>query len=289
MLVAWMCLLPRPFEAAPARLLGLDASRVLLPATLLSLAGWWSLAGFVSVPWRRGALYLPPAVFPLMLLVGSAGALGTTGPVGLIIVTDLAVAFGEESVFRGLVLRALRPSGALRAAIVSSLLFGAIHSVNLLGGMSPVYVLLQMVWTTLLGFALAATVLATRNIWPAIAIHFAIDLLNDLAPTTQAGSGQAATMLAGIATIVAFAALAAYGWRLLRRLEARPADRLDSRVASALRWTKVFTSARRGSAGPVTAPAPVRLAARPVAARTASPACGYRYSSGPSGWPGGWS
>src|SRR5664280_587228 len=65
--------------------------------------------------------------------------------------------------------------GALRAAIVSSVLFGLMHSVNVLFGADPAATLLQAGYATAMGFSFATVTLRTGVIWPLIIIHGSIN------------------------------------------------------------------------------------------------------------------
>ena len=51
--------------------------------------------------------------------------------------TFLALGFGEEAMFRGVVLRALASVGWMGAAVLSGVLFGLMHLVNLRAGGQP--------------------------------------------------------------------------------------------------------------------------------------------------------
>lgn len=70
-------------------------------------------------------------------------------------------AIGEEIAHRGLLLRGLATLGLLNSLIISSVLFGLMHlNVN------------QFFFATVLGFLIGLTVIISKNIWPAIIIHF---------------------------------------------------------------------------------------------------------------------
>lgn len=89
----------------------------------------------------------------------------------------LSTALDEETMVRGLVLIAMilawgsTKGGQLKAVLLSSLLFGLIHLVNLMIR-PPGVVLLQALIVTLPGIFYAAIVLAYRSLWPAIVIHW---------------------------------------------------------------------------------------------------------------------
>jgi membrane protease YdiL (CAAX protease family) len=62
-----------------------------------------------------------------------------------------------------------------RAAVLSSVIFGAMHLLNLLFGADPTATLLQAVYATALGFGFAAVTLRTGILWPVIVTHALVD------------------------------------------------------------------------------------------------------------------
>ncbi len=73
----------------------------------------------------------------------------------------------EEALFRGCVLRVLRPYGDWFAIVVSAVLFGLMHG-NII----------QIPFALVVGIALGWLYVATENIWLPIAVHFANNLLS---------------------------------------------------------------------------------------------------------------
>lgn len=90
------------------------------------------------------------------------------------------VGFIEEGVFRGLMLNALKASGAWKAAIITSLLFGLTHALNVLTGKSVIEDAAQIFYAVAIGFAYAALVLKKGILWPLVLAHFLIDFVNFL-------------------------------------------------------------------------------------------------------------
>lgn len=90
--------------------------------------------------------------------------------------------FLEESIFRGLLLPTLyrkyysKKHGAFLAALISSLLFGVTHLVNLLAGASIGSVIMQIGYSFLIGGMCACAMLLSGNIWYAVALHFIFNL-----------------------------------------------------------------------------------------------------------------
>jgi uncharacterized protein len=213
-------LMPQPADDYPLAVLAYDGMRYALAIGLLSALGWWKRAGFKrKLTWRGIVPFLPMTLFPFLLLLIAKP--GTNDPlrIFLIIETAFAAGFTEEALFRGVVLRALQPTGWIRAAILSSIMFGLLHIAGLLVGANPLYIGLQVFWAILFGFSLAAPVLVTRLIWPAIFLHFVINAISTLSQGSLVNTKQpdAAALSSLLVLIVLFALLASYGYWLLRR------------------------------------------------------------------------
>lgn len=151
-----------PFAAAAAFLflmialtcwpgLGLGPAR---PARAL-LVLWVPLlyiAGFVAV---AASLGLPP--LPV---------------IGIIVLNCLLVGLSEELMFRGILLQAARAVLPFWSAVIgSTLVFGAVHSLNVLltGELMPA--LVQSAAAFLSGFVFVAIRLCTGSLWPGVIVH----------------------------------------------------------------------------------------------------------------------
>ena len=84
-----------------------------------------------------------------------------------IVVMAVLPAVLEETLFRGCVLRVLRPYGDWFAILVSAVLFGLMHG-NII----------QIPFALIVGVALGWLYVATENIWLPIAVHFANNTLS---------------------------------------------------------------------------------------------------------------
>lgn len=102
---------------------------------LLTLMRWWRVAGFTRLPTARRLLTCAAMLF-LPLAIGVSAGFHTAPTHQMLSLTlfILTVSFAEEGLMRGVVLQALLPSGFLRAALLSSLLFGVGHFINLIQG-----------------------------------------------------------------------------------------------------------------------------------------------------------
>jgi hypothetical protein len=206
-----------------ARLLGVPVIALDLPlmlingvfaASLLTALGWWRASGFNKPSeWRNLHLLLP-----LVLLLGGTLLLQpqvpNAGKVVALAVVTLLIGFQEEAIFRGLLLRALAPRGVLQAVLLSAVLFGVIHANSLLVGRDSVFVLSQMIGSTLGGIGIGALRVRTNTIWPLIVLH----ALNDFVQFTATGGIEAhhVALYIPILKIGINVVLALYGLYLLR-------------------------------------------------------------------------
>lgn len=105
----------------------------------------------------------------------------------VVIFMDFCVGLFEESMLRGVVFQSMQMRwqqtryGVLMAAVVSSLMFGCLHLVNLI--QSPHLInttVSQVCYATFMGIFLCGVYYKTRCIWVPVIIHALIDLTSDL-------------------------------------------------------------------------------------------------------------
>lgn len=153
-------------------LLGMSA----VVALALSALGWWKVSGFnFPTEWRDSRLMIVPFIIVLGLpfLMGIKTTDAKTF-IYLLIGYSLT-GFMEEGLMRGIVLRALKPTGTTRSVVISSLLFGLIHIGNLLYR-NPMIVFAQMLGAFVHGIGLSAIRLRTNTIWFPVILHGLHDL-----------------------------------------------------------------------------------------------------------------
>src|SRR5690606_13570026 len=91
------------------------------------------------------------------------------------------VGFFEEALTRGLVLYLLlvawrsRPNGVVEAVLVSSVLFGLAHFLNVFAGAAMTATLIQVGYAIGFGVGFAALLLRTNTIWIGIVLHALVD------------------------------------------------------------------------------------------------------------------
>ncbi len=151
--------------------------------------------------WRDMAFSKPHALirvmwFPMIYLVLFAGGVSLKGlpplsVVTFVIINTLMVGASEEIMFRGVLFRAFKRALPIWPAIVlTSILFGAVHTMNVFITGALDAALVQSVAAGMTGVIFLAIVIRTGSIWPAIVYHFLWDCLLFLL-TTSSGTERA--------------------------------------------------------------------------------------------------
>ena len=155
-----------------------NATLAVIAVLLLSGLGWWRRVGFrAPATWGDLGYYLVPFLPVLVNLVPGLAVAGW-GPLLAVVAVTLTVGFVEESLYRGLMLETLKSRGAWRAALITALLFGMTHAMNVLSGRQLGDDMALVIYTTAIGFAYAALVLRKGLLWPLVLAHATIDLTN---------------------------------------------------------------------------------------------------------------
>jgi membrane protease YdiL (CAAX protease family) len=206
------------------------AWQILLASLLLVLvACWlqWRDLGLVRTNgWRALRLAWLPSLYVLLfatmtLLLG----LPAPGFVVIVAINCLFVGFSEELMFRGVFFTALARRWRIWPAIlVSSLLFGAIHSLNVFGTGLLFIALMQSVAAGMAGLFLIALRLRSGSLWPPILFHsvwnFALLMANGAAMKHVDVNGLAASagMREGLLALAFQLPIALYALYLLRHI-----------------------------------------------------------------------
>lgn len=102
-----------------------------------------------------------------------------------LIFSAFLVGFSEELLVRGFVVNQLNDANynLFWIAIISSLIFGLLHSVNFLTGQDAKTTAMQVITTTLIGINFFVVLTLTGSLWVPILLHF----LHDLSIFVQGG------------------------------------------------------------------------------------------------------
>jgi len=176
-LVQYVWLFVVPSLSDSARNVAAKVSECVLALLLVSGLAWWHRVGFIRWRWRDFLCALPLLFLPALMLVSQLGKVHVSQQIVLFALLAAMTAFAEETVFRGIAIRVLEPRGVVYAVIVSSVIFGLAHFVNLLQGSSLPVTIGQVVFAGLIGVAFAAPFIYTGSIWPIIVFHFIQDFV----------------------------------------------------------------------------------------------------------------
>ncbi|WP_301420357.1 CPBP family intramembrane glutamic endopeptidase [Mammaliicoccus lentus] len=104
----------------------------------------------------------------------------------LIVIANLLVGAFEEILCRGIIFsQLLKKYSPIKAAFISSLIFGLAHLMNLTISDDFLAVFLQVIYAIFVGIFFAAIYYVTKSIWSVIALHGLVDLSSSL--STQEG------------------------------------------------------------------------------------------------------
>jgi hypothetical protein len=110
--------------------------------------------------------------------------------IAMIALNTLLVGISEETMFRGVLFRALFTQYRVwTAIIVSSILFGAVHILNVFNTGDLGGALMQSVPAAMSGVLFVAIVIRTESIWPAIIYHWLWDCVLFVLLTGSQASG----------------------------------------------------------------------------------------------------
>lgn len=148
------------------------ASLFLLALVLVSR--WWAEVGLAQGPQRGTLRVIWPWLLFLALFALSAmnAGLPPASVTLFILANTLMVGWSEEVMFRGIWLRGLFRSGGIWGAIIgSSVLFGAMHVLNVFLTGDLRGAVIQALAAFLSGVFLAAVRLRTGSLWTGIVLH----------------------------------------------------------------------------------------------------------------------
>ena len=165
---------------------------------------------------------LPLIVLPvltLMQVINDSPPSFSMVMVGWILVA-LFVGVGEESVFRGLVYRAVEKTGLWPTALITSGLFGGAHLLGLVSDTPDSIILAQAVFAASVGLVLFAVRYVAGSIWTVVALHTFFDAIafiaaGDIANVLPSPEQAVPRLLAGSAIMLVWGvpALLVIQWR----------------------------------------------------------------------------
>lgn len=188
---------PSVYSSQSRELISEGLSAAIVAVIVLAL-GWWRAVGFTGFrSWHSVWLAWFPALLVASLFMLQALQSPLTDDarwLGLSIPNMFFVGFFEEALTRGLILYLLltawksRPNGVVEAVLVSSVLFGLAHLLNLFTGAPLSATMIQIGYATGFGVGFAALLLRTNTIWIGVVLHALVDANGEawFGPSTEA-------------------------------------------------------------------------------------------------------
>ena len=143
--------------------------------------------------WCLPCLLVILANFPFSALIKGTLTINRPDLIWLFMLYVLGIALVEEIVFRGVLLFLLfdifksNKFRCLLSALISSAIFALFHIANIFTGMDIGSVMLQLVYTFLIGGMLSVVALKTGNIWMGVFIHMAFNVGGLMSTTIATG------------------------------------------------------------------------------------------------------
>lgn len=196
-----------------------DGALTLIALFLLTRLQWWREVGF-RLPSKPHYLWF--FTVPCLPIILNIAFLGVSYPgierLLFFLALALLVGFVEETYFRGMILQALLIRGPWQAVIISSLLFGMMHLLNVAAGANLAVTLLQIVYAVAIGMMYAALALRTQTIIPLIVTHGLTDFFGYLALNSTIVTSRL-SMLVFIVTVGEIIVYTAYSIILMRQMK----------------------------------------------------------------------
>jgi len=169
---------------------------------------WRSI--FISLP----AFAIAVNNFPFSAVISGEARLTEGAPMLLLLLLEcMMVGFFEEMAFRGVIFLGIlkkNPEDKLwqfLSIVLSSVIFGLVHLVNLLES-SPSAVFLQIGYSALIGAMCAVILLKTANIWLCVVIHGLYNFAGAVIP--RMGEGRVWDTFTVVLTVIVSLAVVAY-------------------------------------------------------------------------------
>lgn len=143
----------------------------LLLVVLVSRMKWWRAIGYRKATRPSMLLlFLPALVLPIGNLTFGMAVSALPALLNFALLAA-ASGFVEETVFRGLMLRAFLPRGRWQAVLISTAFFGFTHIINVFAGYEPLYAVIQVGYALAIGFGFGAMAVKGRLLWPLVIAH----------------------------------------------------------------------------------------------------------------------
>ncbi len=128
--------------------------------------------GLVKVKNMKKYLYFIPLILLVSInFIGGINIKNTPQEILTYIPIALEIGFIEEMIFRGFLFKALEKENLNLAIIITTLTFGIGHLINLFNGAELIPTLIQVLYSTSVGYMFIKIFIKTKSLWPCIITH----------------------------------------------------------------------------------------------------------------------
>ncbi|MGM0410668.1 MAG: CPBP family intramembrane glutamic endopeptidase [Bacillota bacterium] len=148
----------------------------------------WVYYGFSSykkINMDNKHIYIPLLILAFMPLFTGISSDLTLRKILYLMSYMALVAFVEEIIFRGIILKILLKKGLMKAIFGSSILFSLSHLLNTLQVNNLFSIMSQTIYALIIGIILAMIVIKTNNIIIAIVFHYLNNIMTSLNPGVE--------------------------------------------------------------------------------------------------------
>ena len=156
-------------------LTGAKLASAAVALSVVDRLGWYRRVGLCAPrQWNRMWLAWLPAIYVAASLAGVTRGWPLRSALGLVVLA-FAIGLEEELWTRGLLLESMRWRGTTAAVVLSSVWFGALHSLNLLSGQPAMATFAQIGFAMAFGLAVGALRVRVGTLWLPIGLHALYD------------------------------------------------------------------------------------------------------------------
>ena len=145
----------------------------------------WKYYGFIPISQlkkKEKIIFIPLFILGFMPLLAGIRPDLTFQDIIYLLIYMAVVAFVEETIFRGIIVKILFKKGYIKAIIGSSLLFSFAHILNTLQTNSLKMIIVQILYAFIIGMVLSVLVIRTKNIIFPIIFHYINNIMTSLNP-----------------------------------------------------------------------------------------------------------
>jgi membrane protease YdiL (CAAX protease family) len=183
---------------------GLQAITVLIFITAMKL--WYSVGGLTKISKKSMLIMLPIIILSFIPLYNGVKTYKVSN-ILMVMVFSLFIGLSEELACRGVILPALMHKGKTTSIILSSIIFGSLHLMNLFKGAGFEDTIIQMIFATCFGLTMAVVRYKTELILPQIFVHALWDFNSKIAKSDNVSEGYEIIFFISMALVILWGVL----------------------------------------------------------------------------------